>query len=117
MEELGVPYENIDAQTVDRTSDTYPNPFRSIPAASDSDGVELFESGAILLYIADKYGGLDTPERRAAVAKASYALPSLFVCTLKVLLAFLSRVTPMPVHICLLFLVSCVFSVGRVGQC
>jgi len=79
LEELGVPYENIDAQTVDRRSDAYPNPFGSIPAASDSGGVELFESGAILLYIADKYGGLDTPERRAAVAKASHSTYTQFL--------------------------------------
>lgn len=71
LEELGVPYEDINAQSVDRRSDSYPNPFGSMPAASDDGGVELFESGAILLYIADKYGGLDTPERRAAVAKTS----------------------------------------------
>ena len=29
----------------------------------------MFESGAILQYVADKYGGLDTPEKRAAVGK------------------------------------------------
>ena len=34
-----------------------------MPAAADDGGVELFESGAILLYLADKYGGLDTPEK------------------------------------------------------
>lgn len=91
LEELGVPYDNVDAQTVDRKSDAYPNPFGSIPAASDSGGVELFESGAILLYIADKYGGLDTPERRAAVAKASHSTYTqfLFIFLVRVLFAFL----------------------------
>ena len=29
----------------------------------------MFESGAILLYMAERYGGLDTPERRASAAQ------------------------------------------------
>jgi glutathione S-transferase len=59
-----------DATRVDRSSyPEYPNPFGSIPAAADVGGVSLFESGAILQYVADKYGGLDTPEKRAAVGK------------------------------------------------
>ena len=66
--EIGAPYEQIDATRVDRSSSDYPHPFGSIPAASD-DGVDLFESGAILMFIADKYGGLDTPEKRATVGK------------------------------------------------
>ena len=31
--------------------------------------MELFESGAILLYLADMYGGLDTPAKRAEASK------------------------------------------------
>jgi glutathione S-transferase/alpha,alpha-trehalase len=54
---------------VDRRAPSYPHPFGSVPAALDDGGVQLFESGAILLFIADKYGGLDTPEKRAAVTK------------------------------------------------
>jgi len=46
-----------------------PHPFGQVPALSDEGGVEVFESGAILLYLADKYGGLDTPEQRAQVTK------------------------------------------------
>lgn len=68
LEEIGVPYEQIDALSTNRQAASYPHPFGSIPAASDGD-TALFESGAILLYIADKYGGLDTPEKRAAVTK------------------------------------------------
>mmetsp|Transcript_81652 Transcript_81652/g.119651 ORF Transcript_81652/g.119651 Transcript_81652/m.119651 type:complete len:242 (+) Transcript_81652:18-743(+) len=46
-----------------------PNPFGQIPGLTDDTGVEMFESGAILMYIADKYGGLDTPEARATMSK------------------------------------------------
>jgi len=46
-----------------------PNPFGQIPGLTDDNGVEMFESGAILLYIADKYGGVNTPEARADVSK------------------------------------------------
>jgi glutathione S-transferase len=69
LEEIGAPYEDVNAATVDRTSLAYPHPFGSMPAATDDGGVSLFESGAILLFAADKYGGLDTPEKRAAVTK------------------------------------------------
>jgi len=46
-----------------------PHPFGQVPHLSDDDGVEVFESGAILLYLADKYGGLDSPEKRAKYTK------------------------------------------------
>ncbi|EKX42895.1 hypothetical protein GUITHDRAFT_73636, partial [Guillardia theta CCMP2712] len=39
-----------------------------IPGLRD-DKVELFESGAILLYLSDKYGESNTPEKRADAAK------------------------------------------------
>ena len=44
-----------------------PHPFGQIPALRDGD-VEVFESGAILMYIADCYG-LDTPAKRADANK------------------------------------------------
>lgn len=43
-----------------------PHPFGQVPAMRDGD-VEIFESGAILAYLSDAYGGLDTPEKRATV--------------------------------------------------
>mmetsp|Transcript_28342 Transcript_28342/g.51176 ORF Transcript_28342/g.51176 Transcript_28342/m.51176 type:complete len:265 (+) Transcript_28342:57-851(+) len=45
-----------------------PHPFGQIPYLRDGQ-VEVFESGAILQYLADKYGGEDTPEKRAKTAK------------------------------------------------
>lgn len=46
------------------------HPFQQVPFLTDDDGaVEVFESGAILLYLADKYGGLTTPEQRAQYTK------------------------------------------------
>ena len=44
------------------------HPFGQVPFLVDRD-VEVFESGAILLYLADKYGGADTPEKRASYTK------------------------------------------------
>lgn len=65
LEELGVPYE---AHTVKLNETTTPeflslNPNNKIPAIIDPDGPDgkpfaLWESGAILIYLAEKYGGL-----------------------------------------------------------
>ncbi|MGB7430933.1 MAG: glutathione binding-like protein [Ahrensia sp.] len=65
LEELGVPYE---AHTVMLNETTTPeflslNPNNKIPAIIDPDGpggkpFALWESGAILIYLAEKYGGL-----------------------------------------------------------
>ena len=60
-----------------------PHPFGQVPALrddadADGDEIELFESGAILMYLADAYGGLDTPKMRAAAAAwVSWANASL----------------------------------------
>jgi len=45
------------------------HPFGQVPFLTDDDGVEVFESGAILLYLADMYGGVSTPQQRAAFTK------------------------------------------------
>jgi hypothetical protein len=44
------------------------HPFGKIPALQADDGTPVFESGAMLLYIADKAGSLPTPEKRGEAA-------------------------------------------------
>ncbi len=46
------------------------HPFAQIPFLTDEGGVEVFESGAILLYLADKYGGNQSGD---AATRAKYA--------------------------------------------
>ena len=45
------------------------HPFQQVPFLTDDGDVEIFESGAILMYLADCYGGLETPQQRAKVGK------------------------------------------------
>ncbi len=67
LEEIGLPYEPhvVDFQSNDQTSPEFLslNPNGKIPAIIDPDGpggspLPLFESGAILIYLADKSGQL-----------------------------------------------------------
>eukprot|EP00879_Flechtneria_rotunda_P001169 GHRR01001315.1.p1 GENE.GHRR01001315.1~~GHRR01001315.1.p1 ORF type:complete len:211 (+),score=33.81 GHRR01001315.1:203-835(+) len=57
------------------------NPFGKVPALEDGE-VKVFETGAVLLYLADKFGQLKTPEQRATVNKwvvyANASLSGLF---------------------------------------
>ncbi len=80
LEEVGLPYEIrwTDISAGDQFLDSYAaiNPNRKIPALVDSDGpggqpIALFESGAILLYLAEKTGQLlpRDPARRMGVIK------------------------------------------------
>ncbi|MEA5623326.1 glutathione S-transferase family protein [Nostoc sp. UHCC 0251] len=59
LEELGVPYEfvKLDMQAGEHLKPEYLaiNPVGKVPAIVDGD-FKLWESGAILLYLADKYG-------------------------------------------------------------
>lgn len=48
-----------------------PNPFGQIPFMTDDGGVEIFESGAILLYLADAHGGYTSAQGRAEYTKVS----------------------------------------------
>ena len=74
LEELGLPYEPhlVSFDTHDQTSPEFLslNPNNKIPAILDPDGPDgkpmaLFESGAILIYLADKTGKL-MPQEAAA---------------------------------------------------
>jgi glutathione S-transferase len=55
----------------DRASAAYlkVHPFGKLPAGQCDDGTGIFESGALLLYLADKYGGASTPENRVDGSK------------------------------------------------
>ncbi len=67
LEEIGLPYEphrvSFDSNDQKSAEFTSLNPYQKIPAILDPDGpggrpLALFESGAILLYLADKTGRL-----------------------------------------------------------
>merc|ERR1740138_63371 len=45
------------------------HPFNQVPFLTDDGGVEVFESGAILLYLADAYGKAANAQERAAYTK------------------------------------------------
>jgi len=64
LHEINVPFELINPR-----DETNPHPMGQVPALRDGLDLEVWESGAILMYLADKYGGLDTPEKRAEVGK------------------------------------------------
>ncbi|MFM7425072.1 MAG: glutathione S-transferase family protein [Elainella sp.] len=75
LEELGVPYEfvRLDMAAGEHRQPDFLaiNPMGKVPAIvlPDADGTEfkLWESGAILLYLAEKYGPPLTPEQRAEI--------------------------------------------------
>ena len=81
LEELGLPYEPhlVDIGKNESWTPEFLslNPNGKIPAIIDPEGpggrpLGLFESGAILLYLADKTGQLDRrPTRRAASKRSS----------------------------------------------
>jgi glutathione S-transferase len=57
LEEIGVPYELVRLEPADTKKAVYlaVHPLGKVPALVD-DGVTLFESAALCLYLADKYG-------------------------------------------------------------
>ena len=70
LEEMGLPYEIVPVNI--RAGDQFRPEFLAIapnnrmPALEDlADGVHLFESGAILLYLADKHGAFIAPASQA----------------------------------------------------
>eukprot|EP00877_Chromochloris_zofingiensis_P007915 jgi/Chrzof1/3377/Cz12g23060.t1 len=72
LKEIGHPAEvvNLNLKEKEHRSPEFlkVNPFGKVPAAEDGE-CKLFESGAILLYIADKYDGYSTPEKRGRAAQ------------------------------------------------
>ncbi len=73
LEELGVPYAYVllDMQTGQHKEPDFLtiNPFGKVPAIEEN-GYRLWESGAILLYLSEKYDtSLTTPEHRATIAQ------------------------------------------------
>lgn len=73
LEELSVPFEFVllDMQNGEHKKPEFLaiNPMGKVPAIVDGD-FQLWESGAILLYLAQKYGNLpDSPEYKATLAQ------------------------------------------------
>lgn len=72
LEELQAPYEFqlLDMQAGEHLQPDFLaiNPFGKVPAIAEGD-FKLWESGAILLYLADKYEQLKTLEERAIAAQ------------------------------------------------
>ena len=69
--ELGVKLDSITLNQTTKNSSEYHaiHPFGKIPGCKAKDGkTGIFESGAIMLYIADVAGSLPTPEARGAAA-------------------------------------------------
>jgi glutathione S-transferase len=69
LEETGIPYEfiRLDMQAGEHRQPEFLaiNPFGKVPTIVDAD-LQLFESGAILMYLADRYAkAFATPEERA----------------------------------------------------
>ena len=80
LEETGLPYEPHSSDLRQRRPETPEflslNPNGKIPAIIDPDGpggkpLALFESGAILIYLADKTGNSSRPIRPAATRRSS----------------------------------------------
>ena len=80
LEETGLAYDisPIDGVRGDQRSPAYQrvNPFGVIPAIED-DGFALFESGAILSYIADKTGALGPQDAKGRALAAQWSLAAL----------------------------------------
>jgi glutathione S-transferase len=80
LEELEIPYEFVmlDMQIGEhRQPDFFEiNPFGKVPAVVDGD-LKLWESGAILLYLLDRYGKADLNERAIAAQWILFANATL----------------------------------------
>jgi glutathione S-transferase len=76
LEELGLPYQvrGVDHPAGETKADAFRHlsPFHQIPVIED-DGMVLSESGAILVYLADKAGQLADRQKRAQVVRWCFA--------------------------------------------
>jgi glutathione S-transferase len=76
LEELGLPYQvrGVDHSAGETQTDAYRHlsPFHQIPVIED-DGMVLSESGAILVYLAEKAGQLADPQKHAQVVRWCFA--------------------------------------------
>lgn len=80
LEELEIPYEFVllDLQSGEHQQAPFReiNPFAKVPAIVDGD-LKLWESGAILLYLFDKYGNSDSSDRAIAAQWVLFANATL----------------------------------------
>jgi glutathione S-transferase len=76
LEELGLPYQvrGVDHTAGETQADAFRrlSPFHQLPVIED-DGVVLSESGAILVYLAEKAGQLADPRKHAEVLRWCFA--------------------------------------------
>ena len=83
LEELGVPYEPIpvDTRKGEQHTDAFRavNPNAKVPAIDD-DGVRLFDSNAILLYLGDRHGRF-VPTDPASQARAEMLTWLMFIAS------------------------------------
>lgn len=86
LEELGLAYRfhALDQTAGDLDSDSFAciSPFHQIPVIDD-DGLVIAESGAILLYLADRAGASSDLQRRTAVMQWCFAAVSTVAPTLQ----------------------------------
>lgn len=78
LEEAGLPYENRKIGAADQASAEYraKQPFGQVPVLED-DGIVLFESGAILLHIAEKSDVLLPKEPQARATAKAWVIAAL----------------------------------------
>lgn len=79
LEELGLPYQVrlVDAPTMASPGYRAQQPFGQVPVLTDDDGTKVFETGAILLHLAQKHGKLIPADPAARVKTLSWLFAAL----------------------------------------